>query len=140
MSETRIHRTYAELDSAPTESWHDVPFTVERAKRALVYVASIVVEASESFHVACECRRALALASSQSLRIELASRRDAALRRLNHAIDDCNAVGADLISIPNCIVRFAAIVDGRRTSLVWRRGEPIESAWDILLNHASVAI
>jgi hypothetical protein len=110
-----------------------VLFTVERARRALVYVAGVVVEAADAFHTACDCRRALALTTSPALRAELGDKRDTALRRLNVAIDDCNAVGADLISIPNGVVRFAAVIDNRRVSLVWRNGESIHAAWNDLL-------
>ena len=133
MSETRIQRASAGTKLAEIEAWRDVLFTVERARRALAYVAAIVIDASDAFHVACDCRRGLALATDQQLRFELAEKRDAALRRLNIAIDECNAVGADLISIPNGVLRFPGMHENRRVSLVWRRDEPVENAWINLL-------
>jgi hypothetical protein len=133
VSETRIQRASAGTKLAEIEAWRDVLFTVERARRALTYVAAIVIDASDAFRIACECRRGLALATDQHLRFELAEKRDAALRRLNIAIDECNAVGADLISIPNGVLRFPGMLENRRVSLVWRRGELVEKAWDNLL-------
>lgn len=133
MSETRIQRASAGTKPAEIEAWRDVLFTVARARRALSYVAAVVIDASDSFRIACDCRRGLALATDQQLRFELAEKRDAALRRLNLAIDECNAVGADLISIPNGVLRFPGMLENRRVSLVWRRGEPVENAWEYLL-------
>jgi hypothetical protein len=59
----------------------------------------------------------------------LIQQRDEALHRLNCAIDECNAVGADLVDIAAGVVRFNAHVEDRVASLIWRLGEPVESAW-----------
>lgn len=110
--------------------WREVVFSVREAQRALPYVARILRDAAQAYREVQECRQMLATSSiTAQQRAELCDRRDAALHRLNRAIDECNAVGADLLDIPLGRVRFNAILDGRKASLIWRLGDPIDNAW-----------
>ena len=47
----------------------------------------------------------------------------------NSAIDECNAVGADLVDLEQGVVRLGAEIEGRTVDLTWRLGEPIAGAW-----------
>jgi len=104
-------------------------FTLAEARRALPYIARVARDASEAFLSAQHCRTSLDVQIKPGHRNLLVRQRDDALHRLNCAIDECNAVGADLIDIAAGIVRFNARVEDRIASLIWRLGEPVESAW-----------
>lgn len=110
-----------------------VLFDVKHARRALPYVARIAGDAAEAFrHVQC-CRFALDSRMLTAERKSLEDRREDAMRRLNFCIDECNAVGVDLMNIPSGVVRFRSMVRGKLASLVWRLNEPIETAWQELV-------
>ena len=103
-----------------------------RAPRALPYVARIALDAAEAYrHVQC-CRIALDSRMLIAERTAVEDRREEAMRRLNVCIDECNAVGVDLMNIPTGVVRFRSMIRGRLASLVWRLNEPIDSAWQEL--------
>jgi len=109
--------------------WPQAHFTLSDARRALPYVARIIEDAAEAFEAIHLARAELKVPSSTMSRPELCARRDGALRRLNRAIDECNAVGADLIDLRQGLVRFNADLSGRPVSLVWRLGDPVLNAW-----------
>jgi hypothetical protein len=111
-----------------------VCFTLSQARSALPYVAQIAHDASRAFADVQIARSAIAEVLAAQQRVEMVIMRDSALRRLNSAIDDCNAVGADLIDLPHGIVRFNAQIEGRFVSLMWRLGDNVSSAWTSLLD------
>ena len=113
-------------------AWREVVFSVEEARRALPYVARVVRDAAIAYQQVQDCRDALRDHVGAQARAQLTERRDAALRTLNAAIDECNAVGADLRDISQGMVRFGAQIDGREVSLSWHMHEPIECAWQSL--------
>lgn len=100
-----------------------------QSRRALQYVALVVQDACDAFHTAQSCRAALLQSPDASDAARHEALRDQALRRLNAAADECNAVGADLLDISRGLVRFAAEIDGRPVSLLWRLGENTTQAW-----------
>lgn len=111
-----------------------VLFDVKHARRALPYVARIARDAADVFrHVQC-CRFALDSRISANERAAVELRREHAMHRLNACIDECNAVGVDLMNIPNGVVRFRSMVRGKLASLVWRLNEPIDTAWADLID------
>ena len=109
-----------------------VLFDVKHARRALPYVARIALDAAEAYrHVQC-CRIALDSRMLTAERTAVEDRREEAMRRLNVCIDECNAVGVDLMNIPTGVVRFRSMIRGKLASLVWRLNEPIDTAWQEL--------
>ena len=127
--EAEVRQTLSPIRAPLHLAGRQVLFDVKHARRALPYVARIARDAADAFrHVQC-CRFAL---DSRMLSIErhtLEDRREEAMRRLNACIDECNAVGVDLMSIPNGVVRFRSMVRGKLVSLVWRLSEPVDTAW-----------
>lgn len=120
------------LRARESGAWRDVVFSVAEAKRALPYVARIVADAADAFRIVQDSRDALgqiAVIADRKRKRELCELRDRAINRLNLAIDDCNAVGAHLIDLPNGQVSLPALVDDRPVSLVWRIGEDLAEAW-----------
>ena len=109
--------------------WRETRFTLDEARRALPYVARVIDDATEAFVAVQQARAGLAARPGARQRIELGATRDAALRRLNAAIDECDAVGADLLNIRLGVVRFNAEIDCGPVSLLWRLGEPVSDAW-----------
>lgn len=109
--------------------WREVVFSVSDARRALRYVSAVARDAASAYREAHICRAALQHAASPKDRALLSTQRDEALHRLNLAIDDCNAVGADLLDLAQGKLKFAAEFEGRPVSLIWRVGEPIADAW-----------
>ena len=113
--------------------WREVVFSIAEARRALPYIARVVRDAVESYRAAQHCRGLLdgeRLASARSL---LIGQLEGAPQTLNVAMDECNAVGADLRDLSQGIVAFRAEIDGRPASLLWRLGEPCDRAWRELL-------
>lgn len=111
-----------------------VLFDVRHARRALPYVARIARDAAEAYrHVQC-CRFALDSRMLMAERSSLEDRREEAMRRLNSCIDECNAVGVDLMNIPSGVVRFRSMIRGKLASLVWRLDEPVDTAWQDLVD------
>jgi hypothetical protein len=106
-----------------------VIFAVADARRALPYVARIARDASEAFLAAQQCRMALDGEGRGVHRTLLIHQRDDALHRLNFAIDECNAVGADLLDFATGLVRFNCQTGGRVVDLHWRLGESVDSPW-----------
>jgi hypothetical protein len=133
-----LQRTLLEKPAALMPDWREVVFTVSEAKRALLYVAAVARDAARAFGEAHRCRTALQQRLNSRERSMLSHQRDAALNRLNIAIDDCNAVGADLMDLNRGVVRFSAHIEGRPASLVWRVGEPVTDAWSDLLELAAI--
>jgi hypothetical protein len=131
--EAELQRTLADTNPA-RNGWREVVFSIADARRALAYVAAVAADASEAFCQAQACRQALQCATGSRLRAALSDRRDDALQRLNSAIDECNAVGADLLDIPSGMVRFSAEVQGKPVSLIWRLGDSLSDAWIDLLD------
>jgi hypothetical protein len=135
--EAQMQPTLARVRQNADDAWHAlggraVLFTITDARRALRYVAPVAKDAADSYRRAQQIRHQLLCTSGARERIQLAEQRDEALRKLNRAIDECNAVGADLLNIPEGLVRFHAELNDRRMSLVWRLGEPVDSAWQML--------
>ncbi len=106
-----------------------VVFSVSEARRALPYVARTVNDICEGCKTAQRCRAALVQRPAQAQAEWLVHKRDSALRQLNRAIDDCNAVGAEVTDISTGAIRFDARTNGRSVSLLWRIGEPTNGAW-----------
>lgn len=129
--EARLDRVVSASDAAFDCEWRRVVFCVERARRALPYVARVLRDAAEAYMVVRQCRHDLEqdTPTARTDRAELCRQRDAALGRLNSAIDECNALGADLIDIPAGLVRFWSELDGKPASLHWQLGDPIGPAW-----------
>jgi hypothetical protein len=111
------------------DGWRDVVFTIAQARRALSYVANIARDAAEAFHTVQRCRRLLHRSGSSRARQVLCEQRDRALRRLNRAIDDCNAAGAHLADLERGTLSFQGQVDGRLVCLLWYVDEAIDHAW-----------
>src|SRR5262245_55782446 len=97
--QTRVKRARARRNLWLGGECREVVFSVAEARRALVYVAGIARDAAEAFGIAQSSRMALQCELAKPAQQSLSASRDSALRRLNHAIDDCNAVGADLVDI-----------------------------------------
>ena len=106
-----------------------VVFSVSEARRALPYVARTVGDICEGYQTAQQCRAALAQRPAVAQMEWLVHQRDSALHQLNRAIDECNAVGAEVIDISTGAIRFDARTNGRRLSLLWRLGEPTIGNW-----------
>lgn len=106
-----------------------VVFSVAEARRALPYVARTVDDISEGYKTAQRCRAALAQRPTAAQAEWLVFTRDSALRQLNRAIDDCNAVGAEVTDISTGAIRFDARTNRRPVSLLWRIGDPTTGAW-----------
>ena len=106
-----------------------VVFSVFDARRALPYVARTVDDICEGYKTAQRCRAALTQRPAAAQVEWLVHKRDNALRQLNRAIDDCNAVGAEVTDISTGAIRFDARTNGRPVSLLWRIGEPTTGAW-----------
>lgn len=114
---------------SPPANWRVVIFTLAEARRALPYVARAVRDVAEAYNQTQTCRHLLAAAATSGQRGRVTQDRDAAIRMLNASIDECNAVGVDLLDLEHGVVRFAALVDDRPVSLIWRLGEPVAGAW-----------
>jgi hypothetical protein len=127
--QTRLQQSRTRRSHMPGGDCRVVLFSVCEARRALTYVSGIARDAAEAFGIVQSIRIKLHQAGEQTEQESLSAIRDAALRRLNIAIDDCNAVGADLVDIALGEVQFWTEVDGRRASLKWRVGESIADAW-----------
>ncbi len=106
-----------------------VVFSVSEARRALPYVARTAGDICEGYKTAQECRASLAQRPAAAQMELLVHKRDNALHKLNRAIDDCNAVGAEVTDISTGAIRFDARTNGRSVSLLWRIGEPTNGAW-----------
>jgi hypothetical protein len=133
--EAELHQIAAGASPALDRAWRDVVFSVGGARRALPYVARVTQDAAEAFREVQFCRSALrdpVLPLNQ--RGLLSQQRDMALHRLDGAIDECNAVGVDLVDFARGTVRFSAELNGQHMSLLWRLGEPITGAWIELLD------
>ena len=106
-----------------------VVFQVSEARRALPYISRAVADIQQAYRTAKRCRVAL----KRSLPIEEKGGfeliRDNALMQLNRAIDECDAVGANVVDMANGTVKFEAKTQGQTVSLVWRLGEPTNNAW-----------
>lgn len=110
-------------------TWRQTRFSLAEARKALPYVARVVVDASAAYHEIQDARLELMLRVHPARRAVLNARRDASLRRLDAAIDECDAVGVDLMDIAEGVVRFNAEIDGQIVSLYWRLGEPLDDRW-----------
>lgn len=135
MSKSTLPQTGAPHAPKEQSSWRLTLFSIVEARRALPYVARIIQDAADAFKLVNDCRSALKADNDSNRRIMIGQRRDAALRRLNAAIDECNNVGVDLLDIAEGIVRFNAHIEGQPATLMWRLGEPITSAWSEAATH-----
>lgn len=127
--EVELKPTLARACTTVDLAWREVIFTIEEARRALPYIARIVKDAAEAFRQVQRCRLAIDNhAPSKQLQL-VDDRRIDAIGRLNAAIDECNAVGVDLLNIPRGLVRFSALINGRRVNLLWQLGDHVEDAW-----------
>jgi hypothetical protein len=124
-----MNASTAKRGAANWSGWQQPIFTIPRSRRALRYVSLVVQDACDAFHTAQRCRLALLESPPPRDAARLACQRDQALRRLNAAADECNAVGADLLDISRGLVRFAAEIEGRSVSLLWRLGQSTTEAW-----------
>lgn len=133
---TRLHQTAPATSPALERMWREVVFSIPQAQGALPYIARITRDAADAFGNIQRCRSALSDQAESRHAGLLMERRDTALHRLDDIIDECNAVGADLLDIQRGVVRFATQINGRRASLIWRLGEPVSGAWKSLLESA----
>jgi len=131
-----LHQTLTSPPRAAEVRWHETIFSLAQARRALPYVARVASDAADAFASIQRCRIALQQPCNHERRIQLGQQRDAALQRLNAAIDECNAVGADLIDISIGVIRFNSTLAGRAVSLVWRLGDPVGQPWPGLMDAA----
>src|SRR5262245_23520666 len=81
------------------DEWQSVVFSVAQARGALKYVAAVASDAARAFNTARCCRRMLKETASRERRAALCDQRDLAIRQLDHAIDECNLVGAHLFDL-----------------------------------------
>lgn len=113
-------------------TWPQVVFSIPEARRALTYLCRVVRDAAAAFHEVQQCRAKLAGRLEPSEAAAWSARRDRALKQLDSATDECNAVRADLLDFSQGLVRFQAQINGRPVSLLWRLGEPVAGAWQEL--------
>ncbi len=106
-----------------------VVFRVSEARRALPYISRAVTDIQQAYKTAKRCRAALKRRLSMEEKFSLEQMRDNALMQLNRAIDECDAVGANVVDMIHGTVRFEAKTRGQAVSLVWRLGEPTNNAW-----------
>ncbi len=111
-----------------------VVFSVSEARRALPYVARTVRDICDGYQTAQRCRAALAQRRDVGKQEWLVYERDTALRQLNRAIDECDAVGAEVTDISTGSIRFEARTAGRAVSLLWRIGEQTTGTWADLID------
>lgn len=111
-----------------------VVFSVSEARRALPYVARAVRDICDGYQTAQRCRAALAQRPDLAKQEWLVYERDTALRQLNRAIDECDAVGVEVTDISTGSVRFEAKTDGCAVSLLWRIGESTTEVWVDLID------
>ncbi len=111
-----------------------VVFSVSEARRALPYVARAVRDICDGYQTAQRCRAALAQRPDVGKQEWLVHERDTALRQLNRAIDECDAVGAEVTDISTGSIRFEARTGGRAVSLLWRIGEQTTGTWADLID------
>lgn len=129
VQEAEIHHRPVRVRPLMLTPWRTARFSIDEARRALPYLSRVIRDASQAYREAQHWRRHLDAPWPHQERRRLGEERDAALRRLNSAIDECNAVGADLVDLDRGVVRLGAEVEGRTVNLVWRLGEPIADAW-----------
>ncbi len=106
-----------------------VVFQVSEARRALPYISRAVTDIHNAYKTAKRCRAALKRRITITERDSFEQLRDNALTQLNRAIDECDAVGANVVDMVNGTVRFEARTQGKAVSLVWRLGEVTYNAW-----------
>ena len=106
-----------------------VVFQVSEARRALPYISRAVTDIQHAYKTAKRCRTALKRRLSIDETVCLEQMRDNALMQLNRAIDECDAVGANVVDMVNGTVKFEARTQGKAVSLVWRLGEPTNNTW-----------
>ena len=106
-----------------------VVFRVSEARRALPYISRAVSDIHQAFKTAKRCRAALKRSLSIEEKIGFEQMRDKALMQLNRAIDECDAVGANVVDMGKGTVRFESKNQGQLVSLVWRLGEPTNNVW-----------
>ncbi len=106
-----------------------IVFQVAEARRALPYISRAVTDIHNAYRTAKRCRAALKRRLSIAERDSFEQLRDNALMQLNRAIDECDAVGVNVVDMVNGTVRFEARVQGQAVSLVWRLGEPTNNFW-----------
>ena len=115
--------------SKPVQSWRETTFTVDHARSALPYLATIIDELVDAYRSVQRSRRALEIECKAMARQTLVARRDAAIRKLNETMDECDAVGVDLLDLHEGMIAFRCEAEGRSMSLLWRLGDPIRDAW-----------
>jgi len=106
-----------------------IVFRVSEARRALPYVSRAVTDIQQAFKTAKRCRAALKRRLSMEEKFSIEQMRDNALMQLNRAIDECDAVGANVVDMGKGTVRFESKTHGQPVSLVWRLGEPTNNVW-----------
>ena len=104
-------------------------FSIATARRALPYLARIVEDLSTAFLAAHQNMKRRQQCRSVTERTQLEALFEEAMRRFNGAIDEYNAIGADLPDLALGVVRIPSELNGRPLSLIWRLGEPIEGRW-----------
>lgn len=108
---------------------HCVVFRVSEARRALPYISRAVADIQQAYKTANRCRTALKRRLTSEEKCSFEQFRDNALMQLNRAIDECDAVGANVVNMASGTVKFEAKTQGRFVSLVWRLGEPTNNVW-----------
>jgi hypothetical protein len=104
--------------------------TVDEVRRRLPFIIAAAVDASDAYHDLIACRQALRRdVGPPDARATIGIRRDEALRRLDRAIDDCDAVSAHVRDFAALVVSLEARTALGPISLIWRRGECPSSAW-----------
>jgi hypothetical protein len=120
------------LATVPGRSAGGPVFTVERARRALVYVrrvtADIVARYRELLDLRAQCGDEDALAASPDL-AALHARLERCAHTLGQLHRELLDVGCVLKDWRTGLVDFPAVYDGRRVWLCWRLGEPTIAHW-----------
>ncbi len=104
-------------------------FSLAKARQALRYLVRVIDDAMDSYYDAQRARADLERITSAEARRTLCERRDKAIANLNRTIDECHAVGVSMFDIPNAMVALSVNHKGVLMSVIWRIGDPIESAW-----------
>jgi hypothetical protein len=123
--EAEVHQRTAGEGPWLLTTWRSSRFSIDEARRALPYLARVIRDASAAYREAQFARREILHRSGAASGFALHEQRDAAIRRLNSAIDECNAVGADLLDLDHGLVRFGAELAGRPVSLFWQLDDPL---------------
>lgn len=131
---TGVEKGHAMRQETRTDTWlwtriRTVTFTIADARRALTYLSRVVRDAHAAYHRAQRVRSLLRHTESPAQRAVLIAELNDAVRHLDAATDECDAVGTTMVDLSRGIVAFPAQVGEQPVTLIWRIGEPIRDAW-----------